>query len=810
MASEIDLLSDEYISGGGDDIDSAIEGGSSPWYKVGSSKPVIVTEKESYAAKLLPEKVNACSLISKGAYDSSNMDAVCSSDKFIAAVGGIIGESLSSSGELDSNTRRDIMEKAKEKTGCKDEVCVIKSDIAARAVGKDGANAEIRENMKIKGPTDTSLLNNFNIDQTLTQWQSKFKDFYAYNFNMRDFEQKGDTLARVDLADLYARGFRTAACVINSDYYRGAGKHWMALFVDMRGENGGSNGRWSVEFFNSSGNPPYAEFAAWLEKSRVQLESITASGGTHPLIEIILCCDLPHQKTKTECGLYSLYYIWARLNGIPPEFFKKYIISDVLMIALRQHLYTGTTNKSGVVGEGGSGPIGINPSGEFDIEIYKTKAKIPWENDVDKATINKSTTGGDEISFIGDCKIGMPIEEVTQRLIKSGKLDKMFIYGNLTTQAEVDKKKSTSGGSDNFSLILDHTHTHTLPYRRRTKEPKLSLYWEQRNVLLSIINAMTECKDILHTDDASASAPNDVVRFSAIVLYAGAAPGTHVPYLAKLFPGVKFILYGGDVEFSIAPTDQIEIHPELFTDAVAAKYKRGGGEIDSSSVPVIFIADIKSTPASQSIKDVENAMQDDIEAMQRWQYVNQYDAALLKFCLPYCKPGKTKLVEHLDGKLYYGVFMPQTSTESRLLVRGSDNGKMKEYDAGLYESEHFFHNTIRRIWGYFDHNVIGEGIDHCYDCRAEIEILKNYIMMTLPQLAPEDLNRKISIMSREISQYISPTPADGSDAVAVSEGIRTLIQPPHGVCKNIKMEEKFGHLIAKYGDIIAGRGVNTS
>jgi len=27
----------------------------------------------------------------------------------------------------------------------------------------------------------------------------------------------------------------------------------------------------------------------------------------------------------------------------------------------------------------------------------------------------------------------------------------------------------------------------------------------------------------------------------------------------------------------------------------------------------------------------------------------------------------------------------------------------------------------------YEHSIVGEGLDHCYDCRAEIEILGEYI-----------------------------------------------------------------------------------
>lgn len=725
----MDITSDEFC-------DNNISGGAAQWYKVGSSKPVIATEKESYAEKLLPEKVTRCSLISAGI-----IDGVCSSDNTISEIGSKLG--------LEGKSRAEILDAAEHKTGCPDEACVLR-----KMVDKNIADQEIAINMKIQGPTDTSLMNNFNIDNTLKQWQVKYRDFYPYNFNMRDYERKGDTLATVDLTDLYKQGFRTAACVINSDYYKGAGKHWMALFVDMRA--------FTVEFFNSSGNPPYAEFVAWLEKSKNQLDSLLCKGSTdvsvdslnpHKPAEIILCCDLPHQKTKTECGLYSLYYIWARLNGVPADFFKKYIISDILMIGLRQHLFDGTANKSGVTGKGGKGPLGVGDDGKFDIEKYKEKSKIPWENDVDKDTIARSLGGNNndvknndvrggwyndqELKKVGanrpnyaeiGCKIGEDIETVTQKLIEAGLLDKSFIYGNLINSREIELKKSTNGGSDNFNLKIDIESAPKLEYRRRKKEPKLSMHSELRCMILDAINGIIEFGKVNGGLDGAG------------VVYAGEIPEEVVKYVAKMFPGLRH-------------EDDIE-----------------------DTTPVLLISEINN--AVDNDKNVEEEMK---KQMQLYKEGN-YKCGILRFRLPYCAPGKSKKFTYLDGVLYRSPFGHYTSASSKLFV---GEIKQREYDIESYESEQFYHNTIRRIWGYFDHKVIGDGIDHCFDCRAEIEILSKYYADT--NLSEEALIRKISTASRELSEVCG-----------------SLVHPPHGVCKNIRMEEKFGHLIAKYGDIAGG------
>lgn len=854
-------------------LSGAIEGGNAktPWYKIGGDLPII-----SKAGGLMPEQVTECSLISPGA---GNPGDACSSNATIAKVAEVFGEKVDES-NMTPETRKEIIDEAKKKVHCDDEKCVITHSDVLPNLGKDVVQHELETNFKKKGPTDTSLLNNFNIDQTLEQWRVKFPDFFAYNFNMRDYERKGDTLATVNMRDLYNKGIRTAGCVINSDYYSGRGKHWMALFADMRDLSRG--GKWTVEFFNSSGNPPYSEFAAWLIKTKGQMEEILSSPELKQLnisVEIINCCDIPHQKTKTECGLYSLYYIWARLNRIPPSFFQQNIISDVLMINFRQHLFTGSSNKGRV-----KGALGI-VNGTFDIRHYD--AGVQWEDEVDDGTIKAAKSGkggGGEINITGSddyadndvaavepditlepeiidggysaeafavnselgiggaegcsvesavpstqdaltpaqealtpaqkklgytgCQIGEPIEQVTQKLVAEGLLTGKFIYGNLTSAEEISMKKKTNGGLSfpgpdseikDFSLILHHGSEHRLPYRRRTNEPKLTLHWGQRKLFLSEIEAIIECADILF-GKAETNLTADGT-FDAVLLYAGSAPGTHIPYLAKLFPRLKFILYDPR-EFAIKETPQIEIHVGFFTDEIAKKYSRADKK--KNPLPILFVSDIRTGSSESSSekanKEFEEAVARDMQMQWDWQKIGEFDAAFYKFRLPYCSEESPKfLSEYLDGALYYGIFMPRTSTEARLLVRASDGGKTRMYDPLVYEQEHFYHNTIRRTWGYFDHDIIGEGIDHCYDCRAEIEVLRKYVnwkhhadpSLNTKPLTEADLARKVALLSKDISCEIS------------SHGAKTtLVHPPHGVCKNVSMEEKFGYLISKYSEKI--------
>lgn len=276
-----------------------------------------------------------------------------------------------------------IVEAAKKKLGCDSEKCVLQKSSHPRA------RAELRSRFKIAGHNDNKLLSNINIDNVLRQWMSHFPDFFAYNFNMIDYAQnsidkfgrvvpKPDTLATINFDDLYnsPNKYRIAACVINSDVSTGPGKHWMALVADARGD-----GEWSVEFFNSSGNPPAPEWVNWMQKTKHIMERLRrrSSNEAAPNAEspppagpvVLAKSTVRHQYSNTECGVYSLFYIWARLCGVAKEVLLNNPIPDRLMFAFRQHLFENSLTSDFLER--------ITTNGKFDWEKYQAAVKIRWD-----------------------------------------------------------------------------------------------------------------------------------------------------------------------------------------------------------------------------------------------------------------------------------------------------------------------------------------------------------------------------------------------------------------------------------------------
>eukprot|EP00299_Pterocystis_sp_00344_P019501 c9664_g1_i4.p1 GENE.c9664_g1_i4~~c9664_g1_i4.p1 ORF type:complete len:530 (+),score=66.61 c9664_g1_i4:42-1631(+) len=266
------------------------------------------------------------------------------------------------------------------------------------------------------------------------------------------------------------------------------------------------------------------------------------------------------------------------------------------------------------------------------------------------------------------------------------------------------------------------------PYYQRIKELRTTNHWGQRKLLLSEIEFLT-----LHGHE------------SRTVLYAGAAPGTHIDLLAEMFPNHYFILVD-PADFQCRPVEgRIEIKQEFFTEETARKY---------STDRVLFICDIRTAdPNAMEEEEVEDAVEADQVMQMKWHLLLNPARSMLKFRLPWGK-GKTR---YLDGQVFLPVWGRQTTTETRLVCTGSN---IREYDHTTYEEQMFYFNTRTRV-EYYDHSVQGvEGLCHCYDCAAEVLLLTNYLQQKYKFDRPEDVARdEVADFCLRLNHECSPSGA---------------------------------------------------
>ena len=130
---------------------------------------------------------------------------------------------------------------------------------------------------------------------------------------------------------------------------------------------------------------------------------------------------------------------------------------------------------------------------------------------------------------------------------------------------------------------------------------------------------------------------------------------------------------------------------------------------------VVFISDIRQPHDLKDEKKVDKIVREDMKMQQKWVKIMKPRLSMLKFRLPW----NDEDFPYLDGEIRIQPWAGQTSTETRLVFEGVP--KMKMYNCRQYEEQMFFHNVQQRVFLY-PHDVTAEGLDHCYDCAAEVDI----------------------------------------------------------------------------------------
>jgi hypothetical protein len=256
------------------------------------------------------------------------------------------------------------------------------------------------------------------------------------------------------------------------------------------------------------------------------------------------------------------------------------------------------------------------------------------------------------------------------------------------------------------------------------------VHWGQRKLLLSEIEFLT----LVGLEQLE----------GATVVYAGAASGTHVEYLSDIFSSVQFVLVD-PAPFTVKESERIRILRGLFTDELAVHLKTQYGP------HIFFISDIRTAdPDRDSPQQSETKIQNDMAAQMRWHLLLESERSMLKFRLPWDKGHS----EYLDGDVYLPVWGAHTTTECRLITKKGEPAAVREYDHKKYERQMAHFNWITRV-SLYPHDVTGTGLDHCYDCTAEIHILKSYIMMHNPLLPTCEASQMASEMSKRISKHLS-------------------------------------------------------
>ena len=260
-------------------------------------------------------------------------------------------------------------------------------------------------------------------------------------------------------------------------------------------------------------------------------------------------------------------------------------------------------------------------------------------------------------------------------------------------------------------------------YRVRAEAEKTAVHWGERKLLINEIEFLSLFWK-----------PTEIPKPQCV--YIGAAPGTHIDLLARLYPEIAFHLYdprefvindylsGGEQNVKIYTGDQ-----GLFTDEIARSW--------SGRDDVIMISDIRAAGLEgKSSKEYDDVVIRDMNHQQRWYSLIKPRIASLKFRLPYYNPGGATNFAYLNGYVLKGVWPLASSTETRLVPVGES---IREWDLKWYEQALAYHNQHFREGTTFFNlftNLL-EPIDapellNDFDSTAEAFILRGYLRTRNP------------------------------------------------------------------------------
>jgi cap2 methyltransferase len=252
-----------------------------------------------------------------------------------------------------------------------------------------------------------------------------------------------------------------------------------------------------------------------------------------------------------------------------------------------------------------------------------------------------------------------------------------------------------------FDHILCHGKYPRLKYSTQDKrEYEIStLHRGQRKLLMSEIGALLELN------------PEETYT----VVYAGAAPGNHIPFLSLLFPNIVFYLYD-PLPFKIKESKNIKLFNEYFTDQTAQQYA------STTGTKLVFVCDIRRT-------NDEKLVWEDMLAQKNWHEIMRPALTSLKFRLPWPGCGvvdSSNLIDYLDGDIHLPVWGPCNTTESRLVIDPTRHSGERTYNCLAYEEEMCHFNRLVRPSIHSWQTDRADSLDGCYDCTAEVELIRKY------------------------------------------------------------------------------------
>lgn len=228
--------------------------------------------------------------------------------------------------------------------GIDKELCILESS--------NNIDTDTKEKLKLKyfkpyteSYDENHWLNNNNIDEIQHQLNLKFPEYEFSYIHMIDLVMIPPSTKKYmnnDIKDIKSTNIinkiknnhcKYFGIVFNTDTSKGRGQHWFAIFMNF------SVTPYLIEYFNSSGQDiRNKNFNNYFEQLALDISKELKKECTYLNVS-----NIEHQSPETgNCGIYSLYYIYSRLNGIDHKHFAENLIKDDTMTEFRKIFYRNT------------------------------------------------------------------------------------------------------------------------------------------------------------------------------------------------------------------------------------------------------------------------------------------------------------------------------------------------------------------------------------------------------------------------------------------------------------------------------------
>lgn len=173
----------------------------------------------------------------------------------------------------------------------------------------------------------TNWLSNFDIENVLQKHHNNINDFYFLGVTPIDFRKcsVSQELCNLDIKKHRSNGINKMGIVFNTDESSGPGEHWMAMYIDLSGQN--LDKQPGIYFFDSFGSDPSKEIKELIKEiknSDKQIDYFVSHN------------DKSFQDNTYACGFYCMHFIEHMLEGYP---FRKYLQSGINDETMKRYIY---------------------------------------------------------------------------------------------------------------------------------------------------------------------------------------------------------------------------------------------------------------------------------------------------------------------------------------------------------------------------------------------------------------------------------------------------------------------------------------